>query len=92
MLPTPINPVIIQAKVMDSCGWSFLKFHTGLSLIEYRVPDFELAGAALAAQLSSGFLLIHTDGRERRLKCLPFFAPFQISTQFPWSPYSLMHK
>lgn len=90
ILPTAINPVIIQAKVMDSCRWSFLKIHTRLSI--YRVFDTELAGAALAAHISSGFLLIYADGRERRLNCLPFFPLFQISRQFLWSPYSLMHR
>lgn len=75
MLPTAINPVLIQAKAMDSCGSSFLKVHTGLPRTKYGAPDLELAVAALAPQLSSGFLSLYTDGRERRLKCLPFPPP-----------------
>lgn len=44
-------------------------------MTQYRVPDFELASSALA-----GVLTIYTDVRERRLKCLPFFLPSQISS------------
>jgi len=76
--------VITPVKVIGSCGWSFLKVHTRLSITKYRAPDFELVGAALAVQLSSGFLSAYTDGREGRIKYLPFPPPHLSDKQFPF--------